>query len=76
MRDLQPLFDFYGLRSSNVQSMKVCAQVKRNWAVVYVTQNFCFSAVQRLLFTVINPGQLVRSSMMSIGHAIRKSVHV
>lgn len=50
------------------KSMEVCAQVKWNWAV--------FSAVQSFLFTVINPGQMVRNSMTYIGHAIRKSVYV
>lgn len=73
MQDLQPLFDFCGLCSSNVQSMKVCAQVKWNWAV---TQNCCFSAVQSFLVTGINPGQMVRSSVTYIGHAVRKSVYV
>lgn len=55
------------------ESMEVCAQVKWNWAVA---QNCFFSAVQSFLFTVTNPGQMVRSSMMYTGHAIKKSVYV
>lgn len=59
------------------KNMEVHAQVKWNWVVIYATQNSCFSAVQTFSFTAIKHGQMVRSSMMYIGHATsKKSVHV
>lgn len=38
---------------STKENMQVCAQVKWNWAVIYATQNCCFSAVQSSLLTAL-----------------------